>query len=126
MYCVEISGRDGYVFDVKTRDSAFTIAAKEGNVRPSEALLASIASCIGVYIRKYAEGAKLEIGEFTVTIKSEFGKERPIYFRHIDISVDLKGFRLDERRREAFLRFIKNCPVHATLKSNPEIKIDLV
>jgi uncharacterized OsmC-like protein len=41
------------------------------------------------------------------------------------VAIDLKGLQLDERRRDAFLRFIKNCPVHNTLKGSPLIEIGL-
>lgn len=39
---------------------------------------------------------------------------------------DLKGAVLDERRRKALLEFVKNCPVHNTLKVNPLVDIKLV
>ncbi|MFH1753967.1 MAG: hypothetical protein ABH875_07265 [Candidatus Omnitrophota bacterium] len=36
-------------------------------------------------------------------------------------SIDLKGSQLDDRRKKAFMEFIENCPVHNTLKANPDI-----
>ena len=98
---------------------------KGAGISPPDALLASIGSCIGVYVRKYAEGAKLELGEFDVTVQGEFTNEKPVCFKQIDVSIDLKGFKLDERRQKPFMEFIKNCPVHNTVKSNPAIDINL-
>ena len=42
------------------------------------------------------------------------------------MSVDLKETQLDERRIRAMLEFVKNCPVHNTLKSNPEIEMKII
>ncbi|MFH1867465.1 MAG: OsmC family protein, partial [Candidatus Omnitrophota bacterium] len=104
----------------------FTIDTKGSGVTPPDTLLASIGSCLGVYIRKYAEGAKLDIREFGIRVEADFTSEKPARFKDITVIIDLKGFELDERRKRSFLEFIKNCPVHNTLKSDPSVRIDIV
>jgi uncharacterized OsmC-like protein len=123
MYRVEMSNKGDYRFDVKAKDYDFVIDIKGKGVTPPDALLSAIGSCLGVYIRKYCEGTHLDIKDFTITVEADFCKEQPIRFTAIDVSIDLKGAALDERRKAALLEFIKNCPVHNTLKGNPETKI---
>lgn len=125
MYKVDVSATGGYRFNIRSKDAEIVVDAKSGAMTPPDALLASLGSCMGVYIQKYAEGAKLPLGEFTITVESDLGKEAPYYFRRIDAAIDLKGAALDERRKSALLDFIRNCPVHNTLKKNPEIRIGI-
>jgi uncharacterized OsmC-like protein len=123
MYRVEMSNKGDYRFDVKAKDYDFVIHIKGSGVTPPDALLAAIGSCLGVYIRKYGEGTHLDIEDFNIAIEADFCKEHPVRFKTIDVSIDLKGAQLDDRRKAALLEFVKNCPVHNTLKGNPETKI---
>lgn len=125
MYHVEVRNDGGSKFTAKSKDYEFTIDTKGEGMSPPDTLLASLGSCIGVYIRKYAESSKLAIPEFTVTAEGELSKESPVFFRLINVSVDLKGADIDDRRKKALLSFIENCPIHNTLKHTPEIRIDL-
>jgi uncharacterized OsmC-like protein len=125
MYHVDITNAGNYSFKVKARDYEFIIDTKGQGATPPEVLLASLGSCIGVYLRKYAEGAKLALPEFQVSVDADFSKEEPVCFRKIDVKIDLKGLKLDERRLKSMLEFIKNCPVHKTLKQDPEVEIKL-
>ncbi len=125
MYNVEIANRGDSAFGVKSKDYEFTIEAEGKGVTPPDALLASLGSCIGVYIRKYAEGTLLAIKEFSVSVRADFSKEKPVCFKSVSVTIDLKGFTLDERRRHSLLEFIKNCPVHNTLKADPQIEVTI-
>jgi uncharacterized OsmC-like protein len=123
MYKVRIDHKKDYEFGVKAGESEFAIDAKGKGLTPPDALLVALASCVGVYIRKYAEGAKLQLDHFSVTAESEFSKEPPFCFRNIAVSVDLRGAQIDERRKKSLAEFLKNCPVHNTLKANPEVDL---
>lgn len=123
MYKVEVSSEGAYKFNVRSKDYEFSVDLNGKGVTPPDALLASLASCIGVYIRKYADGAKLALGDFKISVEADLGKEAPYYFRQINVLIDFKGAVLDERRKRAILGFIKNCPIHNTLKKNPIIDI---
>ena len=95
---------------------------------PPDTLLAALGSCIGVYIRKYAEGARLDLEKFKITVEAELSnpKDVPFCFREIRVLLDFEGVQMEERRRKALLEFIKNCPVHNTLKANPLVEIRVV
>lgn len=126
MYKVEVDSVDAYAFKAKSGGFELLIDAKGSAMSPLDVFLASLGSCIGVYIRKYAEGAKLALKDYSISLQAEFTKEPPICFKEINVSVDLKGAQLDERRKEAIIGFIRNCPVHNTLKLNPEVKVKLI
>ncbi len=126
MYKVEIFNNGDYSFKVKSKDYEFLVDIKDKGISPPDTLLAGLGSCIGVYIRKYIEGAKLELNKFSVQVQAEFSKIPPISFRQINVAIDLGVNKLDEHRREALLRFIKNCPVHNTLKNNPDINVKII
>jgi putative redox protein len=125
MYKVEVSGDMDSPFKVRSSDYEFLIDTKGRGMSPPDTLLASLASCVGVYIRKYCEGAKLALDDFKITAEAELSEERPVCFRSINVSIDLKNSGLDERRKAALLEFIKNCPVHNTLKINPAVNVKL-
>ncbi|MGE5197296.1 MAG: OsmC family protein [Deltaproteobacteria bacterium] len=125
MYRVEVSP-EGDSFKVKSKDYEFAIGVKGKGITPPDALLASLAGCLGVYLRKYAEGAKLNLNEFLITAEAEFTKEPPFSFKAIKVIIDLKGLALDERRQKALLAFIGNCPVHNTLKASPEVEVKIL
>jgi putative redox protein len=125
MYKVEVSHNQDMVFTIKTGQSEFVIDAQGQGLTPLDVLLAGLGSCIGVYIRKYAQGSKLELKNFKVNVSAQLGSQSPLSFKLINVQVDLKNPELDERRKRALLEFIKNCPAHNTLKGNPVIEFKL-
>ncbi|MDD5097173.1 MAG: OsmC family protein [Candidatus Omnitrophica bacterium] len=125
MYKVEIAHNQDMSFTAKAGESEYIIDAKGKGLTPLDALLAGLGSCIGVYIRKYAEGAKLDLVNFKVNVSAELNKESGLSFKQIMVEIDPGVCQLDERRQKALLAFIKNCPAHNTLKGNPEIDFKL-
>ncbi len=126
MYRVEVTGNPDSSFKVKSADYEFIIGLKGKSINPPDTLLASLASCVGVYIRKYCEGSGLTLNNFSVTAEAEFCQDKPMGFKEIGVSIDLKGAELDERRKKAPLEFIKNFPVHNTLHMNPVVDIKII
>lgn len=126
MYKVEVTHNSDFAFTVKTGESEFIIDAKGKGVTPLDALLAGLGSCIGVYIRKYAEGSKLKLEGFKIDVSAELLGPAPFSFKQINVDIDLKNCQLDERRQKALLEFVKNCPAHNTLKGNPQIGFKLI
>jgi len=118
MYHVEMINRPGNIFDMKSEE-ADKLCGK--NYSPLHALLAALGGCVAIYLRRYIDERKLPVKEFGVTVESELVKEPPMSFRKISVAIDLKGAALDEDKKEVILRFIRNCPVHNTIKGSPEI-----
>jgi uncharacterized OsmC-like protein len=126
MYTVNVSNKGAGVFNVKTRENEIAVALTGNEFSPAEVLLASLGSCIGIYIRRYAEQANLEIKEFDIRLESDWSQEKPMALRQISCRVDLRGAVADPKRREALLAFVGNCPIKATLAVNPVIDIKIV
>jgi len=125
MYKVQVTHNQDLAFTVKVGESEFIIDAKGKGLTPLDTLLAGLGSCLGVYIRKYAQGAKVNLDNFKINVSAELSSESPFSFRKISVDIDLKNSGLDERRQKALLEFIKNCPAHNTLKGNPLIEFKL-
>ena len=125
MYKVEVSHNQDMVFTAKAGKSELIIDAQGQGLTPLDALLAGLGSCIGVYIRKYAQGSKLDLKNFKVNVSAELSSLSPFSFKLIDVQIDLKNSGLADRRKRALLEFIKNCPAHNTLKGNPIIEFKL-
>ena len=77
MYEVELVHNQDLNFTARAGKAEFIIDAKSEGVTPLDALLAGLGSCVGVYIRKYAEGAKLELNNFKVKVSAQLSKEAP-------------------------------------------------
>jgi uncharacterized OsmC-like protein len=99
------------------------VSTQGKGVTPPDALLASLGTCIGVFLRKYIEGTRLDLKEFTISVDADLTKEAPICFKKINVRIDLKGATVDEKRLKGMMQFIKNCPVHNTLESHPEVDV---
>ena len=125
MYRVEIMHNQDLAFSLKAGESEFPVDAKGKGLTPLDTFLAGLGSCVGVYIRKYAEGSKLSLENFKISVTAELSRESPLSFRQINVDIDLKSCAIDERRQKSLLEFIKNCPAHNTLKINPLIEFKL-
>lgn len=126
MYKVEITNKSNYLFNVKSKDYEFAIDVKGKGITPPDTLLASIGSCLGVYLRKYAEGTKLALKDFNITVQADFCEEKPMRFKDISVTIDLNNLKLDETKMNALLHFIKNCPVHNTLEIKPNVEVKII
>lgn len=126
MHHVEVINSGDYSFDVKSKDYAFKSDIKGSGITPPDVLLASIGACMGVYVKKYADGAKIALPGFRISVGGELCKDAPHRFKRIDVEIDCAKAALDKRRQAALLDFVKNCPVHNTLKMNPDIEIKLL
>ena len=59
MYHVDVTNTGDSKFKVTSDSAEITVDTKGGGMTPPDTLLASIGSCIGVYIRKYCDGSRL-------------------------------------------------------------------
>lgn len=125
MYRVDVTHTKDLVFSIKSGDCEFVMDAKGNGLTPPSALLASLGSCIGVYMRKYAEGSSFKLDNFNISLEAEFTREPALAFRAIKVTIDLKDAKIDDRRKQAILEFIKHCPVHNTLKANPAVEVQI-
>lgn len=125
MYRVDINNKGDYSFGVISEKYEFRIDASGEGVRPPDALLAGLGTCIGVYLRKYAKGHKLNLPEFSIAVWAEFNKGRRVSFQNIKVEIDLKGAEINQSQINSMKEFIKNCPLHNTIEDGAAIEIKL-
>jgi uncharacterized OsmC-like protein len=118
------------IFQIKAQTSGliFHIDKKKENEEalgpnPLELFLSALGSCIGVYAKKYLSTHSLEFKELTVGLKAEFSQVHPA--RLINIKAQVKTDADLGDKREVFLRFINNCPIHNTILHTKEIDIEI-
>ena len=127
MYKVRVSNDGTTKFNVETGNYEFIIDSEGNNgITPPDTLLASLASCMGVYIRKYCKNTNLDIKHFEIILKAELSIEKPIRFKEIHARIDFKGQIVDEMRQRSIIAFLKNCPVHNTLQNQPKIETEVI
>lgn len=81
MYRVDIANSGDYLFKVKSQHYEFVVDIKDKGITPPDTLLASLGTCVGVYIRKFAEGTKAAIRDFSISVEGELCKETPVRFK---------------------------------------------
>ena len=125
MYHVDVSCKEGSVFNVTSGAAKMTVDLTEKNFGPLPTLLAALGSCVGVFLRRYAEDMKLPIKEFSVSVDAELVKAPQMIFKEISVSIDLKGAQIDEAKKEGLIRFVQHCPVGNTLRGTPAVNVKL-
>lgn len=88
-------------------------------LNPLEFFLTSVGACVGVYAKRYAQDSKIDINNLVIEVEAELSSERP--FKFSQIKIEIKGLDLGAKK-EAFLNFVKNCPIHNTITSQPKVE----
>jgi putative redox protein len=90
---------------------------------PTELFVASLASCVAFYVRRYL--ARHDLPTEGLSVKAMFSMgERPARVSEIDLTIDLPSG-VPEGRRAALLAVASHCTVHNTLEERPEVRIGL-
>lgn len=124
MYKVQVKNRGGSEVYVKSQSGEFTVDTDAKTaVAPLDTLLAALGSCMSFYIRKFAKSANIQMDLFTVDAEAELVSDKGYRFKDIRVSIDLNGSAIDDMKKQSLIQFVKNCPVHNTLRNMPEIDI---
>jgi putative redox protein len=90
---------------------------------PTELLVASLASCVAFYARRYL--ARHGLPEDGLAVWAEFTmSSRPARVGHIDVHLTLPDA-ISAERRAALLAVASHCTVHNTLIEGPMVRIAL-
>lgn len=130
MYQVKVDYLSSFAYKAASGGYSVNVALpKEGRaadgITPPALLLASLGSCLAVYLEKYLTGGRIKFEKFSIDVASDICREAPGYLKDIGVKIDIQGAELDERRRKALVDFLRNCPVHNTLTNAPSIKIEV-
>jgi len=126
---VKVSQVEGVKFAIQARshviicDQPVQNKGTDGGMTPPELLLASLASCAAFYAAEYLRIRNLsQTGvEVSVTAEKLLQPARVGNFHiHVQSPVPLTA-----EQHDAMMRAVHQCPVHNTLMSPPEIKIEI-
>lgn len=117
-FIVKFEGMDTKIFIDKRTDEITPVGPT-----PLELFLSSLAGCIGVYSKKYLERRKITFNFLKVFTEAKFYTENPPMLKEIKTKV-ITDAALAEKK-DNFLRFIQNCPVHNTIIHTEGIEIEV-
>lgn len=119
----------GSRFTVACRSHTITIDQPKDNggedlgMTPPEVMAGSMASCIGFYVAKYCEQAKIDTAGLSVSCDWNVGGS-PKHMQSFDLNIHLPA--VPKNRRKAIEKVAASCLIHATLAQQPEVNISLL
>ncbi len=130
MGTIGIDYNGGMSFKVSARDHSLSVdlanekGGQDSGMNPPEVFIASLGTCIGVYVVKYLQNVKLDAANLKITLSWKFSEDKT---QIASIDVILAGLGADiGKRKNAVLEAAKHCLIHKTLLSHPDINISLI
>lgn len=126
---VRVEHKDGDHFEVAMRghvvhvDQPLDDGGTDLAPTPTELLIASLASCVAFYARRYLARHDLPTEGLAVTASYRIAG-RPARVGEIAMTLTVPGG-VPEERRAPLLAVASHCTVHNTLQQAPEVTIDL-
>ncbi len=102
----------------------------DGNVqwgcKPTDALLLSLAACMGIDVVMFLQKMKVRLADFTIKITGERNPTPPQYFKKIDMMLLIAGKDMDTRKikRAISLSHEKYCSVYNSLRKDMIVNVD--
>ncbi len=93
--------------------------------KPTDALLLSLASCMGIDVVMFLQKMKMDLENFKVDITGERNPTPPQYFKTVDIVLHLTGKKLNPKKvaRAVSLSHEKYCSVYNSLRKDMDVKV---
>ncbi len=119
-------GREAYRTELITQGHYLTadepeeVGGRNEGPGPGEFLMLSLASCIAITLRMYADRKQWPLEKVRVEVSSEKIDGTTLFLCHIY----LEGA-LDEEQRKRILQIANACPVHKALTNPIQIKTEL-
>ncbi|MDP8233176.1 MAG: OsmC family protein [Candidatus Saelkia tenebricola] len=83
----------------------------------------SLGSCIVFYVRKYLEDIRIVFENLNMVLSAELSQV--VSLRLVNIKAEILTDAELNVRKDVFLRFIKNCPIHNTIVHTEGVNISL-
>ena len=126
---IRVDHKEGDLFEIGIRDHLVhvdqPVDAGGSNAAPTpvELFVASLASCVAHYARRYL--ARHNLPSDGLSVAAEFTMaDRPARVGEVHVSIDLP-YGVRDERRDALLAVASHCTVHNTLEDAPEVCIEL-
>lgn len=129
MHKVDITYTGGMGFKVEARGHrlAIDLAQDKGGqdqaMNPPEVFMASLGACVGVYVARYCQNAKLDAAGMKISVNWLLSDDKT-RVSSIDIVLSLPHADIG-RRRQAILDVAHRCLLHNSILTPPSIEISL-
>ncbi len=126
---VQVGHKEGDLFEVSIRGHLLHVdqPTEDGGgdfaPTPTELFVASLASCVAFYARRYLARHDLPTGGLSVTATYAMA-ERPARVGGIKVEVAVPPG-VPVERQAALLAVARHCTVHNTLREQPEVSVEL-
>lgn len=96
--------------------------------KPTDALLLSLAGCMGIDVVMFLQKMKVELADFRMQISGQRNQAPPQYFKEIEIVLNIAGKNLDAKKvdRAISLSHEKYCSVYSSLRKDMAVKVRYV
>jgi len=93
--------------------------------KPTDALLLSLAGCMGIDVVMFLKKMKVEIANFKMDIIGERNPTPPQYFKKIEMILNIAGKNLEPKKveRAISLSHEKYCSVYNSLRKDMNVKV---
>ncbi len=100
----------------------------EWGCSPTEALLLSLAGCMGIDVVSFIQKMKGELRSFKIEIKGERNLTPPQYYKKIEMTLHISAKNVTEKQiaRAVALSHEKYCSVYHSLRKDMEVKVDYI
>lgn len=126
---LQVSHKEGDLFEIAVRDHLLHVdqpvdaGGSDAAPTPVELFVASLASCVAHYVRRFLVRHSLPTEGMTVDAEFTMA-DRPARVDEINVSIGLPEG-VPAERRPALLAVASHCTVHNTLEDPPEVSIDV-
>jgi len=116
-------------FDIQVRSHTITVdqpadaGGDDLGPTPTELFVASLASCVGFYVRRYLRRHHIDPAGLEVTTRFQMGA-KPTRVAVVDMEISLTA-ELQPDRHAGLLAQAKHCTVHNSITHTPDIAIRL-
>lgn len=111
-------------YHATTRDSSFVLDTKGNGANPIDALLASLAACVGHHIIYWMRDRAIVNPGFTISATGELADDH-LRFSVIALIADLRAVDRAETEYGEILAYVQRCPIFGTLSSACRIEFSL-
>lgn len=93
--------------------------------KPTDALLLSLAGCMGIDVVTFLQKMKADLASFKIEISGERNPTPPQYFKAVEIVLHIAGKNLDVKKveRAISLSHEKYCSVYNSLRKDMDVKV---
>lgn len=124
MYKASVENKGDSKYYATTRHSSFVLDTEGNGANPIDALLASLCSCMGHYVRDYMADHQIMHSGFAIAAEAGVTPDKA-RLANINVRIDLKDGKLDDQQATEMLKFVEKCKVHKILKEEPGVTVSL-